>query len=186
MLLEKPGEMVLRHACIACKRIHCHEFVLLFRNGPQRFGNTCVRNLELLVKRSPLHIVTDGVFAHPVKDESGAWRIPGEVTLNNSGKLPADAVVKMAVFGPDGKKVAEGEQSLTVAPLKDGIAKISLSVDNPQLWSPESPVLYTVRTAVSQNGVRTDEAVTRLGSMPAVCPTIPHPGNLWPCATAWA
>ncbi len=116
-----------------------------------------------LVKRSPLHIVTDGVFAHPVKDEYGVWNIPGEVTVNNSGKLAADAVVKMTVVDPDGKKVAEGEQSLTVASLKDGVAKISLRVDNPKLWSPETPVLYTVKTVVSQNGVQTDKEVTKCG-----------------------
>ena len=116
-----------------------------------------------LVKRSPLHIVTDGVFAHPVKDETGIWHIPGEVTINNSGKLSADATVKMTVFGPDGQKVAEGRQSLTVAALKDGVAKIDMTVDNPQLWSPETPVLYTVKTVVSQNDVATDEAVTKCG-----------------------
>ena len=116
-----------------------------------------------LVKRSPLHIITDGVFAHPVKDEAGIWRIPGEVALSNSGKLHADATVKMTFFGPDGQKVAEGGQSLTVAALKDGVAKIDLTVDNPQLWSPETPVLYTVKTVVSQNGIPTDEAVTKCG-----------------------
>src|SRR5690606_38729293 len=38
-----------------------------------------------IVKRNPVHIITDGVFAHPVKD-GAQWRIPVEVTLNNSGK----------------------------------------------------------------------------------------------------
>lgn len=116
-----------------------------------------------LVKRSPLHIVTDGVFANPVKGESGEWTIPGEVTLNNSGKLPAEAVVRMTVLDPDGNKVAEGERPVTVASLKDGIARIDLSVKDPLLWSPETPVLYTVNTVVCQNGVQTDDAVTRCG-----------------------
>ena len=34
-----------------------------------------------LVKRSPLHIVTDGVFANPVKNADASWAIPIETTL---------------------------------------------------------------------------------------------------------
>jgi len=36
-----------------------------------------------LVKRSPLYIITDGVYAHPVKLDNGKWQIPVEVTMNN-------------------------------------------------------------------------------------------------------
>ena len=45
-----------------------------------------------IVKRNPVHIVTDGVFAHPLPDPKGPadWKIPVEVTLNNAGKSAAE------------------------------------------------------------------------------------------------
>jgi beta-galactosidase len=38
-----------------------------------------------LVKRSPLPVVTDGVYANPVKGPDGKWTIPAEVTLASDG-----------------------------------------------------------------------------------------------------
>ena len=37
-----------------------------------------------LVKRSPVHIVTNGVDANPVRDSAGKWSVPVEVTLGSS------------------------------------------------------------------------------------------------------
>lgn len=116
-----------------------------------------------LVKRSPLHIKTDGVFAHPVKKEDGTWEIPAEVSLYNSGKQNADAEVEISVNDPDGKTVARGSKKVNVSSLRENTAQITLKVENPSLWSPDSPVLYQVKTQVSQNGKTTDEAITRCG-----------------------
>ena len=33
-----------------------------------------------LVKRNPVHIITDGVYANPVQDAQGAWTLPVEAT----------------------------------------------------------------------------------------------------------
>ncbi|MET0356216.1 MAG: sugar-binding domain-containing protein, partial [Cellvibrio sp.] len=55
-----------------------------------------------LVKRSPVHIITDGVHATPRQPAdgklTGTWQIPVEVTLDNSGKQPADVNVQVTVF----------------------------------------------------------------------------------------
>jgi len=57
-----------------------------------------------LVKRLPIHIVTDGVFAQPVKDSSGNWVIPVEATFENSGKTPSsDVEVEVTLFDNAGK-----------------------------------------------------------------------------------
>lgn len=116
-----------------------------------------------LVKRSPLHVQTDGVFAHPVCRPDGRWELPVEVTLYNSGKQSADAEVEVALLSPEGKVVKEGTAHAALAPLREGVAKLTLPVENPALWSPETPILYKVRTSVKQNGCTTDEVVTRCG-----------------------
>lgn len=116
-----------------------------------------------LVKRSPLHIKTDGVFAQPVKKDNGSWEMPVEVTLNNSGKATSNAEVEVTLFDPSGKQVISGKQTISVLALRDAAANISLSVSTPKLWSIETPVLYSVKTVVRENGKVTDETTTKCG-----------------------
>ncbi len=116
-----------------------------------------------LVKRSSLHVVTDGVFANPVKRSNEQWDIPAEVSLYNSGKLPADSEVKVSLYTPDGATVTTQAARLTVGSLKEGLARLTLTVSNPQLWSPDNPTLYKVKTQVSQHGIVMDEVETNCG-----------------------
>lgn len=116
-----------------------------------------------LVKRSPLHIVTDGVFANPVKKADNQWEIPVEVSLYNSGKFPANAEVSVSLFAPDGAAVTTQTAKISVAALKEGVANLPLTITNPQLWSTESPILYKVKTVIRQNGIVTDETETKCG-----------------------
>ncbi len=116
-----------------------------------------------LVKRSPLHITTDGVFAHPVKKADGQWEIPAEISLYNSGKLPADGEVEVSLFAPDGSLVTTQKTSASVGALEEKVANMQLTVSHPQLWSPDTPTLYKVKTVVRQNGHVMDEVETRCG-----------------------
>ncbi len=116
-----------------------------------------------LVKRSPLHIVTDGVFAQPIKKENGQWEIPAEISLYNSGKLPAEGEVEISLYSPEGVKIISGKKSIKVEALHENIANLTLAVTDPKLWFVETPTLYKVKTVVSQNGKKTDEVVTNCG-----------------------
>lgn len=116
-----------------------------------------------LVKRSPLHIVTDGIFANPVKRADGKWEIPVEVSLYNSGKLPANSEVSVSLLAPDGTTKASQTTKLSIGQLKENIANLSLTVNDPELWSPDSPTLYKVKTVVKQNGTVVDKAETKCG-----------------------
>ncbi|MFP5392846.1 MAG: sugar-binding domain-containing protein, partial [Gammaproteobacteria bacterium] len=55
-----------------------------------------------LVKTAPVHVITDGVHAAPRQDRNGRWSIPLEVTVTNSGKAPAEAMVEVALHDPTG------------------------------------------------------------------------------------
>ncbi|MBC8139388.1 MAG: hypothetical protein H8F28_26220 [Fibrella sp.] len=69
-----------------------------------------------LVKRSPVHIVTDGVYANPVWSANRSWKIPIEVTLENSGNASSTANVAVTLADPNGKKIAEGRAVATLSP----------------------------------------------------------------------
>lgn len=116
-----------------------------------------------LVKRPSLHIVTDGVFANPVKETGEKWKIPAEVTLYNSGKHEEKAEVEIVLSSRDGKVVSSGKVEAIVRPLRESVVCLDLFVDNPKLWSPETPVLYDVKTYVRVNDEIKDEDIMHCG-----------------------
>jgi beta-galactosidase len=116
-----------------------------------------------LVKRSPVHIITDGVSANPVKIANTEWQIPGKVTVKNTGKKPAAIEIEMGLYSATGKLIVNKAVTTSVDVLDESVALISLPVSNPELWDIDNPVLYTVRTSMKMNGVLTDELITRCG-----------------------
>jgi beta-galactosidase len=117
-----------------------------------------------LVKRSPVHIVTDGVYANPVRGANGKWTIPAEVTLGNTGTNAASASVNVEVFDAAGKKIASGKSKpVNLVPMDRAVAKVAIPVKSPQLWSVEKPTLYEVRTTVLSDNQPMDAVTTMCG-----------------------
>lgn len=65
---------------------------------------------------------------------------------------------EIAVLDRDGSIKAETEGMFS-----DGKLQVSMKMPNPELWSPESPRLYTLRTRVIKQGRIVDENLTRFG-----------------------
>ena len=117
-----------------------------------------------LVKRSPVHIATDGVYANPVKGADGRWVIPAEVTLANIGSGTASAAVDVGVFDAAGRRIAGGRSApVRIVSQGDTVAKVAVPVAAPRLWSVESPNLYTVRTTVLRGDRSVDSVDTSIG-----------------------
>jgi beta-galactosidase len=115
-----------------------------------------------IVKRAPVHIVTDGVYAFPVKSGEG-WTIPVEVTLNNIKAESASVDVVSELRDASGAVLTSAQASATVPSLDQAVAKMSLSYATPKLWSTEAPNLYTVHTKLLQNGKLVDESTVETG-----------------------
>jgi len=117
-----------------------------------------------LVKRDPVHVVTDGVFANPTRQPDGKWRIPAEVTVENSGADAASFEVDVALLDAAGKEVVRRRSpAATVAALDRSVARLDLPVEAPALWSVDRPTLYQVRTTVLRDGKATDAVATNAG-----------------------
>jgi beta-galactosidase len=116
-----------------------------------------------LVKRNPVHIATDGVFANPIRQPDGNWTIPVEVTLASSGTQAADVELEATLLDPAGQPVGQAQAKQSVAPFENPVARLDLAVKSPRLWSVEEPTLYAVRTVVRGSGAVLDEVTTRCG-----------------------
>ena len=120
-----------------------------------------------IVKRSPVHIVTDGVFANPVA-ESGTdyfrWALPVEVTVFNSGATPARVHAETVIKDMSGLVVGrEVSEAMAIAPLDNGILKLELSPPEVGNWSPDNPVLYNVTTRLIAADAVLDATATPCG-----------------------
>jgi beta-galactosidase len=116
-----------------------------------------------LVKRDPIHIKTDGIYANPVRNDDGSWTVPIEATLYNTGAEAAEVVVASSLFDPTGKEVARSRSTAKVEPLEDAVAELAMCVASPQLWSIDAPELYELRTTVRRDGKVVDEVATSCG-----------------------
>lgn len=119
-----------------------------------------------LVKTSPLAVAPDGIFVYSkFKDNvpAGPAEIHLQTTLANTLKNAADATVAWEIISPARKSVASAKQSALALASGDTEFAETTSVPNPELWSPESPRLYTLVTTVSANGQIVDRKETEFG-----------------------
>lgn len=93
----------------------------------------------------------DKIFATPVTDAAGKQgTLNVKARLYNPAKASnAEATVKL--LDPKGNVVQQ--KQATLSSLSGDVAMADFTVKAPQLWSPETPVLYTVQVSVTNNGV---------------------------------
>ncbi|WP_082496110.1 beta-galactosidase GalA [Brevundimonas sp. Leaf363] len=116
-----------------------------------------------LVKRSPIHIATDGVHADPRKGANGQWTVPATVTVANVSETRTNARAVVELVDARGAVVSSGYGDVSVDPLESADATMTLAVADPKLWSVDQPNLYTVRARVEANGAASDSVELKTG-----------------------
>jgi beta-galactosidase/beta-glucuronidase len=124
-------------------------------------GSGINRNVYLLAL-APVHIGVWGiVFTTP---EVSATRALARVAVHveNQTKKPAAVRVTAELVDATGKTIRRGE-GFGKAIATGGEITMDLAVDKPGLWSPESPVLYTLRTTLYVDGKQTETVTETVG-----------------------
>lgn len=129
-------------------------------------GAGLYRNVRLLVT-DPVHVDVWGAYVTTphVERDFASVRVQTSIAGN-----PGDIVATTRIFSPQGEELT----SISTSVRHESITQ-DLIVDKPELWSPESPSLYTARTTlVSADGRVLDEYSTRFGIRSVEF--IPHKG----------
>jgi beta-galactosidase len=135
------------------------------KSGSSRWytGGGLFRDVHLVVKDT-ISIARHGVFiTTPVISEQNAT-VNIQVELEGLGKnLPVE--INTRIFSPDGKLVAEAKQP---APQRSNLKRVEvplspLTVTAPQLWSCETPNLYTAKVSLIYNGKVIDDVSENFG-----------------------
>lgn len=125
-------------------------------------GAGIYRDVHLTVTAA-LAIDLYGVFAPARRLDEHRWQIDFETTAVNAGFSDATVRVTSEVIDAAGNCVATacGEGLI---PLRDRTSlRYSAIVEDPALWSPDHPALYTVRTTLTDRDEPLDEDTTRIG-----------------------
>ena len=73
--------------------------------------------------------------------------------------INSDLRIMVDILDAQGKIVSQAESQLSVA----GATEMNFDIEKPQLWSPEKPYLYQVRTRLYNDGDLLDEITNKMG-----------------------
>ena len=100
-----------------------------------------------------LHIAENGVFVTTPEVSADKARVQVDVTVQNESQADRNATV--VVGGAQLMVAVKASESKTVT--------TTLFVNNPRLWSPESPTLYEAKVELKEAGNVIDNATARYG-----------------------
>lgn len=121
------------------------------------------RGVELVIAPrnmiSLLHYGSEGVYVvHESVDKN---RAIGVVKCYLSTQNSSSLSISMRIVGPDGYQVDERAMRLTKHHDEYAV-ELPFEIDNPELWSPDSPAMYSVELTLS-DGKHTDSVVVNTG-----------------------
>ncbi|MBK1875313.1 beta-galactosidase GalA [Pelagicoccus mobilis] len=118
-----------------------------------------------LVKTHAVHVPSWGTFVEPVLDESDLSRATLNIETSVRNDLADEVVCEIVsnVVSPAGELVASGSVEMGVCGDSCEAILQSLEVADPELWSPDTPILYVLETLVKVDGEVVDRFETSFG-----------------------
>ena len=116
-----------------------------------------------LAATSPLHVAQHGTFVTTPQVTQDRAIVQVRTTIQNEGGRAALCILRTSIVDRDGKVIQTAEASQTVAASGEYGFVQQLRVDQPGLWSPDTPYLYNVRSVVTDGSHETDQFETVLG-----------------------
>ncbi|MBQ1244769.1 MAG: DUF4982 domain-containing protein [Clostridia bacterium] len=116
-----------------------------------------------LQKTSLFSIDLWGVFAKPVFKGDGEWVVETETTVRNDTLSRRNISLVGEILDKDGKVVAESKISGFIDDKDKRTFKYGFDIKSPDLWSPESPTQYVMKTKVYVKNELVDEYDVKFG-----------------------
>lgn len=123
-------------------------------------GAGLYRNVRQVLT-NPVHVKQWGTYVTTPDIESGKGTVNIETTLLNHTGKRANVILETAVLSPSGQVLAS--LSSGVSGIDTIVEKQSLLVENPELWSPENPSMYSVLTKIKDGSTVIDEYYSPFG-----------------------
>ena len=119
-------------------------------------GSGLYRDVTLITS-DPVHVAYNGTYVTTPNISGGIGTVCAAVEVDNDSSDSVEITVRNTVYDSNGIAVSDtAEASATIAADETATVTASPVVSNPSLWSPDSPVLYSVRTEVYAGGSLVD------------------------------
>lgn len=107
-----------------------------------------------LVKKPPSHIAYQGQWVNPCKNGDDSWSVEIHTELENSLSVSQNVQMYTEILDSNEEVLATQTTRIYLKEFSKETMKSSMTVSNPDLWSPEAPVLYRCRTTLTnaENG----------------------------------
>ena len=116
-----------------------------------------------LIKKEKVAVDLWGLYAKPVL-KNGQWTVETELTVRNDDDVPRRVSAAGEIRDADGRTAAAAVfTGGTVPPREKRAFYATFTVENPALWSPDTPNLYTVSVTLSAGTRTVDESAVRIG-----------------------
>ncbi len=116
-----------------------------------------------LIATSEMHIPVWGQAVSSRMAGDNSAHIDISLEFRNNGRKDKRFVVKYDVVDPNGKLVADGSSSILIESGSDGSNLRTFSIENPSLWSPDTPLLYTVHCHLMDRNKKLDQISVKHG-----------------------
>ncbi len=125
-------------------------------------GSGIYRHVRLCVT-DQRHIAHWGTYVTTPEIKAGSAVIHLETTFENDSGTNENLSLQSDIFAPDGQLVASSTASKTAGADATQSVIQEIKIVRPQLWSPDSPVLYTLRSRLKSGETILDETTTAFG-----------------------
>jgi beta-galactosidase len=125
-------------------------------------GSGIYRHVRVVVT-DPIHVAPWGIFVSTPEAYMAFAKVVVKIQVQNDTAEASEVTVNTVLIGPSGAKsqALEGAVQLQAGQLAETTQEITL--DQPALWSPETPHLYRAVTRIIKNGKVFDEVETPFG-----------------------
>ncbi|MFU8946191.1 glycoside hydrolase family 2 TIM barrel-domain containing protein [Mycetocola zhadangensis] len=125
-------------------------------------GAGIYRDVHLITKGSG-HIVHDGVQVTTPSVEPGGALVEVAVEVENAGPLTKTFAVDVVVIDRDGMLAGTSHSPLTLLPGTSGTVRRRVYVENPALWSTDTPNLYEAIMSLRDGDETVDQEKVSFG-----------------------
>ncbi|CAL1517936.1 sugar-binding domain-containing protein [Chitinophaga sp. MM2321] len=125
-------------------------------------GSGIYRNVYLLYKH-PVHIKQWGTFVRTPSVSHAQALVNTSIALQNETEKTRSVVVETSLLDAAGNNIARTTANGSISGKGETTFELSLTVPKPQLWSVDTPYLYTLRTTIRSGGKVIDQQDIKTG-----------------------
>lgn len=125
-------------------------------------GSGIYRNVRL-IRTSPVYLEQWGTYVTTPVVERNRAQVVVEAGIISSTGTSGRISLTGKIYAPGGIPVAEATRKSVIGSSGKKKVRMEFSIDDPRLWSVDSPALYQLELLVSENGTTVDRTVTDFG-----------------------